>query len=352
MTGPAGVGLVGVGPVGVGLVGYGMAAISLHAPLIAAEPRLALRAVVSRDPAKVHRDLPAVPVVPTLDDLLADGTVELVVVAAPTAVHFELAAAALRAGRHVVVDKPLTVTVAEADELVALAAAAGRQLAAFHQRRWDSDFRSLTRCVHSGQLGRVSTYLARFDRFRPERQDRWRERPGPGAGVLYDLGSHLVDQALVLLGRPETVWADVGTQRSGAVVDDYFHVVLGYGSLRAILHAGSLVLAPGPRLEAHGDAGSFVSHGIDGQIPALLAGERPGDPGWGRSGGAATLTTVDGARPAERVPGAYETFYRQMAAAVRGEGPVPVPATEARDVLRVIECALRSSAEARTLRLD
>ena len=336
-------------PVGVGLVGYGMAAASLHAPLIGAEPRLALRAVVSSDPPKVHRDLPAVPVVSTVDELLADAGVELVVVAAPNAVHFELAAAALRAGRHVVVDKPLTATVAEADELIARAAAAGRQLAAFHQRRWDSDHLSLARCVHSGQLGAVSTYLARYDRFRPEVVDRWRERPGPGAGLLADLGAHLVDQALRLFGPPATVTGDVGVQRPGGTVDDYFHLVLGYGPLRAILHAGSLVLAPGPRLEAHGDAGSFVWDGIDGQVAALLAGARPGDPGWGETGGAGIVTTVDGARPADRVPGAYQTFYREMAAAVRGEGPVPVPATEAREVLRVLECARRSSAEGRTL---
>jgi scyllo-inositol 2-dehydrogenase (NADP+) len=328
-----------------------MAAASLHAPLVGAEPALRLRAVVSRDPAKVHRDLPDLPVVSTVDDLLADPAVELVVVAAPNAVHFELAAAALRAGRHVVVDKPLTVTVAEADELIALAAASDRRLVAFHQRRWDSDHLSLAKCVHTGQLGRVSTYRARYDRFRPEPVDRWRERAGPGAGLLFDLGAHLVDQALVLFGPPATVLADVGVQRAGAVVDDYFHVVLGYGTLRAILHAGSLVLAPGPRLEAHGDRGSFVSDGIDGQVAALLAGQRPGEGGWGASGGSAVLTTVDGARPAERVPGAYQTFYRGMAAAVRGAGPVPVPAEQARDVLRVIECARRSSAEGRTVAL-
>jgi scyllo-inositol 2-dehydrogenase (NADP+) len=338
-------------PIGVGLIGYGMAARSLHAPLIGAEPAMELRAVLSSDPAKVHRDLPTVPVVSTVDDLLADDGIELVVVAAPNAVHVELAAAALRAGRHVVVDKPLTVTVAEADELIALAAAADRRLAAFHQRRWDSDYLSLALSVHSGQLGRVATYLARYDRFRPEPADRWRERPGPGAGLLFDLGAHLVDQALLLFGLPSTVTADVGTQRPGAVVDDYFHLVLGYGPLRAILHAGSLVLAPGPRLEAHGNRGSFVSRGMDGQVAALLAGQRPGSPGWGRDGGPATLTTVDGERPAERVPGAYEAFYRQMAAAVLGTAPVPVPAEAARDVLRVIESARRSSAEGRTVPL-
>ena len=338
--------------VGVGLVGYGMAAASLHAPLIGAEPALRLRAVMSSDPAKVHRDLPAVPVLPSIDALLADPAVELVVVAAPNAVHFELAAAALRAGRHVVVDKPLTVTVAAADDLIALAAAADRRLAAFHQRRWDSDYLSLSRCVRSGQLGRVSTYLARYDRFRPEPVDRWRERAGPGAGLLFDLGAHLVDQALCLFGLPSTVIADVGAQRPGATVDDYFHVVLGYGTLRVILHAGSLVLAPGPRLEVHGDRGSFVSRGIDGQVAALLAGQRPGAAGWGLTGGSASLTTVDGERPAERVPGAYQTFYRQMAAAVRGAGPVPVPAEQARDVIRVIECARRAGSEGRTVPLS
>ena len=339
------------GSLGVGLVGFGMAARSLHAPLIGAEPAMVLRAVVSGDAAKVHRDLPGTPVVSTVDDLLSDDGVELVVVAAPNAVHFELAAAALRAGRHVVVDKPMTVTAGEADALIALAATADRRLAAFHQRRWDSDYLSLTRCISSGLLGTANTYVARYDRFRPEPGDQWRERPGPGAGLLLDLGPHLIDQVLLLFGLPTAVTADVGRQRPGAAVDDYFHLVLGYGSLRAILHAGSLVLAPGPRFEVHGDVGSFVSRGPDGQVAALLAGQRPGDASWGLTGGSATLTTVDGERPAERVPGAYETFYRQMAAAVRGEGPVPVPPEAARDVLRVIEAARLSSAGGRTVPL-
>jgi len=332
-------------PVGVGLVGYGMAAASLHAPLVGAEPALALRAVVSGDPAKVHRDLPAVAVVPTVAELLADPAVELVVVAAPTGAHHAVATAALRAGRHVVVDKPMTATLAEADDL---AARSGGRLATFHQRRWDSDFLTLARCLHSGLIGRPATYLARYDRFRPEPDDRWRERPGPGAGLLQDLGSHQVDQVLHLFGPPEAVTADIGAQRPGATVDDYYHLVLSYGPLRAILHAGSLVRAPGPRLELHGDAGSYVSGDPDGQIAGLLAGRRPG-PGWGTDGDAGTVTAGDGARPAERVPGAYQAFYREMAAAVRGTGPVPVPAQEAREVVRVLALARRSSAEGRTV---
>ncbi len=334
---------------GVGLIGYGTSGSALHAPLIAAEPRLRLRAVASRYPDRVHRDLPAVPVVPTAGQLLDDPAVELVVVAAPNAAHDELARAALLARRHVVVDKPFVVTSAEADELIELAGQQGRCLSVFQQRRWDSDFLTVQRCVRDGLLGSVSTYIARYDRFRPDVVAQGQGQPG--AGILYDLGSHLIDQALHLFGRPETVMADVRAQRPGAVVDDYFHLVLGYGQLRVILHAGSLVRAPGPRFEVHGDAGSFVKYGIDGQIAALLAGKRPGDPGWGiededQSG---TLTTEAGTDRLASVPGAYESFYRDMAAAIRAEGPVPVPAAQARATIRVIECALKSSRDGQTV---
>ncbi len=335
---------------GVGLIGYGTSGSVLHAPLIGAERRLRLQAVSSRFPDRVHRDLPSVPVVPTADQLLADPAVELVVVAAPNAVHYELARAALLAGRHVVVDKPFVVTSAEADELIGLASQHDRCLTVFHQRRWDSDFLTVQRCVRDGLLGQVSTYIARYDRFRPDPgvQDQ------PGASVLYDLGSHLVDQALHLFGLPETVLADVFAQRPGAVVDDYFHLVLGYGQLRVILHAGSLVRAPGPRFEVHGDAGTFVSRGIDGKIAALLAGKRPGDPGWGIADEDqhGMLTTGAGTGRLASVPGAYESFYRDMAAAIRGEGPVPVPATQARDTIRVIECALGSSRDGRAVAIQ
>jgi scyllo-inositol 2-dehydrogenase (NADP+) len=344
--------------VGVGLVGYGLAGSSLHGPLITAEPRLQLRAVVTSAPDRV-RDLPGVPVVPTVAALLDDPAVELVVVAVPNAAHHDVARTALDAGRHVVVDKPFTVTTAEADDLIALADARDLRLAVFHQRRWDADHLTVRRCVDEGLLGRVTTYLARYDRFRPGTPVRWTDEDRPGAGVLYDLGAHLVDQALCLFGAPRTVWADLGTQRGGqgqgGGAVDYAHVVLGYGDLRAILHAGSLVRAPGPRFEVHGDRGSFVKDGMDGQVAALLAGGRPGDPGWGEEPPArhGTLTTdlaglVSTGRLAS-VPGSYEVFYRGMAAAVRGEGPVPVPPEQARDVIRVIERATVSSREGRVV---
>jgi len=339
-------------PIGVGLVGYGTSGADLHAPLIEAEPRLRLRAVVSGRPERVHRDLPGTPVVPDVEHLLGDPEVELVVVAAPNAVHHELARTALLAGRHVVVDKPFTLTTEQADDLIGTAARQDRRLSVFHQRRWDADYRTVAHCVRAGVLGRVSTYVARYDRFRPVVDAR--DVPSQGAGVLHDLGPHLIDQALHLFGVPDDVLADVTAQRPGTGADDYVHLVLRYGQLRVLLHAGSLVREPGPRFEVHGDGGSLVARGRDGQITALLAGRRPGDPGWGAPDDLdITLATgVAGLELTGRLtglPGAYETFYRDMAAAVRGDGAVPVAAEDARDTVRIIELARGSSEQGRAV---
>jgi scyllo-inositol 2-dehydrogenase (NADP+) len=339
--------------IGVGLIGYGLGGAAFHAPLIQAEPGLRLHAVVTSRAEQVRRDLPGVAVVASPADLLADPAVELVVVAAPNAVHFELAAAALRAGRHVVVDKPFTLSVAEADELIGLAAAADRRLSVFHNRRWDADFLTVRRCLETGLLGDVSSFVSRYDRFRPVPKGSWKEQDVPGSGVLWDLGPHLIDQALQLFGLPETVWADVGVQRPGVEAVDYVHLALGYRRLRVLLHAGMEVRDPGPRFEAHGDRGSFVKAGMDLQEEALRAGGRPGDPGWGSepSDRHGTLTTeVAGLELRGRlasVAGAYGTFYAQMAAAIAGEGPVPVTPAEARDTVLVIELALESAREGR-----
>jgi scyllo-inositol 2-dehydrogenase (NADP+) len=343
-------------PVGVGLVGYGLAGSALHAPLIEAEPRLRLLAVASRRPEAVRRDLPAVRVVATPAELLEDPGVDLLVVAAPTAAHSQLATQALAAGRHVVVEKPLTARASEADALIRLAEDQGRLLSVFHQRRWDGDFLTVQRCLEAGLLGRVSTYIARWDRFRPKPQGGWREENLPGAGVLYDLGAHLVDQALCLFGLPASISADVGAQRPGMASDDWFHLVLGYGELRAVLQAGSLVRVPGPRFEVHGEAGSLVKYGLDPQAAQLEAGRRPGDPGWGlepEDQYASLTTDIGGLQLTGRlatVPGAWQRFYRQMAAAVLGEGQVPVPASAARDTVRVLECAVASSRQGRVMR--
>jgi scyllo-inositol 2-dehydrogenase (NADP+) len=343
--------------IGVGLVGYGLGGSVFHAPLIRAEPRLRLHAVVTSRADQVGRELPGVRVVASAEELLADPAVELVVVAAPNSVHHALAAAALRAGRHVVVDKPFTLATADADELIALAAAADRRLSVFHNRRWDGDFLTVRRVLEGGALGEVAELVSRYDRFRPAPRGSWKEAAVPGSGVLWDLGPHLIDQALVLFGRPRTVWADVGVQRPGVEAVDYAHLVLGYGRLRVLLHAGMLVRDPGPRFEVHGDRGSFITWGLDDQEQALRAGGRPGDPGWGsvppdRQG---ILTSeVAGLELRGRlagVPGDYGAFYAAMAAAVAGEGPVPVAPAEARDTVAVIELALQSSRDGRVVRV-
>jgi predicted dehydrogenase len=323
--------------IGVGLIGYGLGGAVFHAPLIQAEPRLRLRAIVTSRAGQVERDHPGVRVVASADELLADPAVELVVVAAPNAVHHELAAAALQAGRHVVVDKPFTLTTADADELIALAESEGRLMSVFQSRRWDGDFLTVRRCLEAGQLGRVSSFISRYDRFRPAPKGGWKEEDVPGSGLLWDLGPHLVDQALQLFGLPETVWADLHVQRPGVEAVDYVHLVLGYGRLRVLLHAGMELRDPGPRFEVHGDRGSLLTRGLDlHEVDATLTTEVAGLELRGRLAG---------------VPGDHGAFYAAMAAAVAGEGPVPVTAAEARDTVMVIEHALASSRQGRVVRV-
>jgi scyllo-inositol 2-dehydrogenase (NADP+) len=321
--------------IGVGLVGYGLGGSAFHAPLIAAEPRLRLEAVVTSRAEQVERDHPGTRVAGSAEELLADPAVELVVVAAPNAVHHELAAAALRARRHVVVDKPFALSVADADELIALAEATDRRLSVFHNRRWDGDFLTVRRGVEAGVLGEVASFASRYDRFRPVPKGSWKEEAVPGSGLLWDLGPHLIDQAMVLFGPPRTVWADLGVQRPGVEAVDYLHLVLGYGRLRAVLHAAMLVRDPGPRFEVHGDRGSLVTWGLDQpEVRATLTGEVAGLEQQGRL---------------EGVPTAYGSFYAAMAAAVAGEGPVPVAPGDARDTVAVIEHALASAREGRVV---
>ncbi len=336
----------------VGLVGYGMAGSIFHAPVIAAVEGLRLTTVVSGRPADVARDLPGVAVVGAAEAAFADPAIDLIVIATPNTTHAALAQAALEAGKHVVIDKPMTTTLAEADALVALAARQGRMLSVYHNRRWDGDFLTIRTLLADRRLGEVYAYEAHYDRFRPEIKAGWRERALPGSGVLFDLGSHLVDQALVLFGLPETVTADVFAQRPGARVDDYFHIVLGYGKRRAIVHASSLVREPGPHFTLHGDGGSFVKYGLDTQEAALKAGRPVGAPGWGDDDPTAFGRLVDASGARETIPtlpGSYAGYYAAVAAAIARGGPVPVSAESARDVIAVLEAARRSAAERRTI---
>jgi len=322
----------------VGLVGYGNAGATFHAPLIRACPRMELSAILS------SRDVPKR--AESFEELLERS--DLVVIASPNQTHFPLARQALEADRHVVVDKPFTVTIDEADALIALAAERQRVLTVFQNRRLDGDFRTVRKLMPS--LGELSLFEANWDRFRPEIKQGWREAAEPGGGVLADLGSHLIDQALQLFGMPDAIQADVLAQRAGAKVDDYFELLLFYGSMRACLRCSTLVAEPRPRFAVHGSGGSFVKFGIDVQEAQLKAGMNPRDSGFGIEERDGTFTAADGTRttvPTE--PGRYIDYYEAVASAILDGAPVPVDPADARNGLLLIDLARRSSARGQRL---
>lgn len=330
----------------VGLLGFGLAGSVFHAPLIQSEPRLRLTAVASSRIDDIRRAAPGAQAT-TAEAVIADPSIDLVVIATPNTSHAPLAREALLAGKHVVIDKPMATTAAEAGELIDLAKRQGRLLTVFHNRRWDNDFLTLRACLDRGEVGRPYHYEAHFDRFRPQIKQGWREQTLAGSGVLFDLGAHLIDQALTLFGMPDRILADVGAQRPDAQVDDWFHIILGYGPMRAILHCGTVVCRPGPRFQLHGDGGSFLKHGMDGQEAALRAGRMPTEAGWGQDDpeNFALLVRADGTeRRVETLRGDYPAFYRGVAASILDGAPPPVTAEQARDVLSVLE-AVRKAAE-------
>ncbi|MGX9784772.1 oxidoreductase [Janthinobacterium lividum] len=336
-----------------GLVGYGFAGSTFHAPVLSAIEALELTAVASSKPELVHKDWPHATVYAEPAQLFADPSIELVVIAAPNEAHFSLAQAALQAGKHVVVDKPFTISSTEAQSLIALAKERKLVLSVYHNRRWDGDFLTLKALLAQGTLGRIASVESHFDRFRPEIRQRWRESGAPGGGLLYDLGPHMLDQAMQLFGQPEKLYADIVLQRDGAQAVDYMHIVLYYDRLRVVLQAGCLVKAPTARFAVHGDKGSFVKFGLDPQEDALKAGGRPGQPGWGVDPvrGALHLgTQPDGHfEHLEMQAGRYQDFYQGMADAIRHGAPAPVAAEDAAATIRLIELALQSAAEGRVL---
>ena len=277
---------------------------------------------------------------------------DLVVLATPNDSHAPLAEAALRAGKHVVVDKPFTVTLAEARALAALAAQVQRVLSVFQYRRWDSDFLAVRREIAAGRVGEVVELRSEMSRYRPEVRDRWRERAGPGSGVWYDLGPHLIDQALVLFGPPESLQADLQIQRRAGSAVDWFHAILGYGPRRVIL-ASSMLAADAPaRFLVRGTNGSLTKRGWDVQENQLLRLMKPGSPGWGVDPYPLVFVGGDGGAPMElpTPAGDYPGYYEAIRDAVRGDRRVPVTPAQATTLMAVIEAGTRSSAEARVVR--
>lgn len=347
-------------PLRVGLVGYGLAGSVFHAPLIAATEGLVLDTVVTSNPERreqARAEHSGVRFAASPEELWTGDPVDLVVLASPNRTHVPLATAALRAGVPVVVDKPLAGTAAEAYELAALAKDRGLLLSVFQNRRWDNDFLTLRRLLDDGELGTVQRFESRFERWRPQPKGGWRESGDPAeiGGLLYDLGSHLVDQALTLFGPAVRVYAESDTRRPGAEVDDDTFIAITHaGGVRSHLWASATTAQLGPRFRALGSAAGYVKYGLDPQEAALRDGLRPGPAGWGAEPESAwgTLGAGDSVRPVPTLPGDYPAYYAAVAAALRDGSAPPVTALEAAAALEVLEAARRSAREGRTVELE
>ena len=344
-------------PIRVGLIGYGYAGKTFHAPLIRSVQGLLLTHIGSTKPAVVLADLPGLTVA-SAEDISTHPEVDLVVIASPNESHFPLAAAALRAGKHVVIDKPFTVTLAEARALRDIAQKHGRLLSVFHNRRWDSEILATKAILDSGLLGEVSHYECHMDRFRPTVRKRWREDPGPGAGLWFDLGPHMIDQALYLFGLPTSVSAAFAVLRKGGKTDDWAHVQLNYeregaDRLRVILHSSLLVSGGGPRSTLHGTRASWVKFGADVQEPQLVSGMLPDDPAFGvDSNPGIVINGENGARMEIASPkGNQRMYYVDVCDAIHNQRPPTITAKAAVAVMAVLETSFKSGTQGQVLPL-
>lgn len=344
--------------ISVGLASYGMSGSVFHAPLLSAHPGFRLKKVLERSSEKSKAIYPQLEVVKTFEELLQDDELELVVVNTPNPLHYEMARRALEAGKHVVLEKPFTVTSEEGQALTKLAREQKLILSAFQNRRWDGDFRTVQQVVASGWLGELVEFEGHYDRFRNYIEaNTWKEETGPGSGILYNLGSHMIDQALVLFGLPQAVTADIRTQRPGSQVEDAYDLLLEYGKLKVTLKSSYLVREAGPRYTLHGTEGSFLKYGLDPQEDALKAGGTFTDAGWGaepEKDWGLLNTQLHGLHlrgTVETLPGTYQAFYQNIYAAILGRAPLAVTPEQATDVIRIIEAAMRSNAEKRRVML-
>src|ERR1700720_5062528 len=335
----------------VGLIGFGLAGRAFHAPVIRATPGLRLAAILQRHGNEAAEKHPDVRVVRSVEELLDIPEIRLVGIATPNETHAPIARQCLEAGRDLVVDKPFATTLNEAAGLVELARKCGRLITVYQNRRYDGDYQTIRQIVADGTLGRIVRFETNYDRFRPElKPGAWRERVGPGSGVLFDLAPHLIDHALVLFGLPEAVTADVRVERAVAVVDDAFDVMLHYpAGTRAVLRSTMLAAAPRPRFVLHGTRGAFCKQTFDPQEINLRRGYIPENGAWGVEPQEdwGVLTTIENDIVIKRsVPSAtsdYRDYYANVRDAILGRATLAVTPEHALDVMRVLEMAQESS---------
>lgn len=343
------------------VIGYGLAGSVFHAPVINSTEGFRLKTIytANRERAMRARDLyRETTVTAELDNIFKDPDLQLVVIAALNECHFDLAEKAILAGKNVVVDKPFTISSDDADKLIKLAKERNVLLSVYQNRRWDGDFRTLKKVIESGMLGRIVEFESHIDRFRNVPKGNWREEDAPGSGLLYDLGPHMIDQALNLFGLPSAVTADIRKQRECAKTVDHFELILHYDRLKVTLKVGMLVKIPLPRFILLGENGSFVKYGIDVQEEDLTNGLTPLNmENWGQEPEeqygriSAVVNGVDFTGTVVSEAGDYREYYKNIYQALSGEGILAVTPEQAANNIKIIEHAIRSSEEKRTLEL-
>lgn len=338
-----------------GIVGFGLSGQVFHAPFIDINPNYRLHTIVSSGNLAAQK-YPNSRITDSFDELLANPAIDLVIVCSPNLLHYPQAKSSLEAGKHVIVEKPFTVNSAQAQSLIECSTETGKQVFPFHNRRWDSDFLTLKHIVAQGYLGKIVEYESRFDRFTPEiSRAAWRYQQDEGGGTLFDLGIHLIDQAISLFGKPQGVFARLFNQREGSVTDDSFDLKLIYPDLNVTLKAGVFVKEPGPRFQVHGTSGSFVKYGLDAQEAQLRKGRKPGSKGYGiepsaRQGILNTSSFGKSFRGHyQTLPGNYMEYFNNVYnAVVKGEEVIVKP-REALLNIRIIEAARASHKEGKII---
>lgn len=346
-----------------GIIGYGLSGRVFHAPFIDVVEGFELTKISTSNPERevfIEERYPITAVVPDGKGIIDDPEIDLVIVTSPNTDHFRWAREALLSGKHVVVEKPFTVNVEEASELIEIARRQQKILTVYHNRRFTSDTRTVKKLLDSGLLGEIVDYESHFDRFRsdPRPNGAWREQPLPGSGIFYDLGSHLIDQALWFFGMPEAVTAEINAQRPWAKADDHFDLRLHYPSFTATLKSGMICRIPGPTYMLHGTKGSYVKYGLDVQEATLDSGAKPEGKDWGREPESIWGTInaeykgvkIQGKLESEQ--GDYRDYFINLRDAINGKAPVAVKPEEALNVMRIIELAFRSSREKRTITME
>ena len=337
-----------------GLASYGMSGRVFHAPFLETNPDYILKTVLERTPKGSKEKYPGVNIVTSYEELLSDKDIDLIVVNTPDHTHYELAKNALNAGKHVVVEKPFVVEVSDGEELIKIAKEKNLVLSVFQNRRWDGDFLTVKKVIKEGLLGRLVEYETHFDRYRNFIQNNtWKEEEGKGTGVLYNLGTHLIDQALILFGLPEMVNANIRVFRDGGKVNDYFDIRFEYTNFRVILKSSYLVREPGPRYILNGTNGSFVKFGVDPQEEQLNKGVLPIGKKWAKEKEnfwGLLNTSISGKDVRERIktlPGNYNKFYNNVYKAIIGDEELAVKPGEALDVIKIIGMAIKSNLKRR-----